>query len=163
MFYFSRGEQIVLAVLLALLLTGAGVLVYSRGERAGQGGDDLPLFVEAPATAPAEAVEAATTPEAAGTAEAETPSPDPTSERRAGSASRNRVPSPSFPIRLNSATARELEALPGIGPVLAGRIVQYREQLQRERGHGFESVDELLNVSGIGPKRLAAVRDLVTL
>ena len=72
-------------------------------------------------------------------------------------------PSPISRLPLNSATANQLDVLPGIGPVLAQRIVQYREQLKRQRGHGFESVDELLNVPGIGPKRLAAVRDLVTL
>ncbi|MBM3321999.1 ComEA family DNA-binding protein [candidate division WOR-3 bacterium] len=60
-------------------------------------------------------------------------------------------------LDLNRADAPELEALPGIGPELARRIVAYREQ------HGrFNSPDELRRVSGIGPKRLAALRDLVT-
>jgi competence protein ComEA len=64
-------------------------------------------------------------------------------------------------ISLSRATAEDLEALPGIGPVLAGRIVQYRDRLKKESGRGFASVDELLNVPGIGPKRLAAIRDQV--
>lgn len=54
---------------------------------------------------------------------------------------------------LNTATQAELESLPGIGPVLAGRIIEQRP---------FKSVDELDNVSGIGQKKLEAVRNLVT-
>lgn len=54
---------------------------------------------------------------------------------------------PSGPIRLNSATAQELEALPGIGPALAQRIVEYRNV-----HGGFRTVQELDNVKGIGPK-----------
>ena len=50
-------------------------------------------------------------------------------------------------------TAAEFESLDGIGPVLAGRMVAYREL------HGaYRSVDDLTAVSGIGPKRLAAIR-----
>jgi competence protein ComEA len=66
-------------------------------------------------------------------------------------------------ISLNTASQKELEALPGIGPVLAQRIIAYREQRKREGHRGFESKDELLNVPGIGPKRYTAVRDLVSL
>jgi competence protein ComEA len=60
------------------------------------------------------------------------------------------------PININSATADELETLPGIGPVLAGAIIDHRE-----RNGPFASVDELLDVSGIGEQRLADIRDLV--
>ena len=60
-------------------------------------------------------------------------------------------------INLNAATLDQLESLPGIGEVLGQRILDYREQ------HGpFHSVDDLLNVSGIGPSHLADVKDLVT-
>ena len=62
------------------------------------------------------------------------------------------------PLDLNSATARQLEALPGIGPVIANRIVQLRER----RG-GFRSIEQLRQVPGIGAKRLAAIRELVML
>jgi competence protein ComEA len=56
-------------------------------------------------------------------------------------------------ININTATAAELELLPGIGPALAGRIVEYRAK------HGpFKSVDELDHVSGIGPRTLAKIR-----
>ena len=57
------------------------------------------------------------------------------------------------PLDLNTATATELDALPGIGPVLAARIVQHR------REHGpFRSVDELLSVPGIGARLLARLK-----
>ena len=59
-------------------------------------------------------------------------------------------------IHLNRATAAELEAIPGVGPVLAGRIVAEREA----RG-GFDVIEDLLDVSGIGEAKLAALRDLV--
>ncbi len=64
--------------------------------------------------------------------------------------------SPATPININRATAAELEALPGVGAVTAKAIVAYREE------HGpFHSVDQLLEVRGIGPGRLEAVRDQV--
>ena len=60
------------------------------------------------------------------------------------------------PVDLNSADALTLAALPGIGPVMAQRIVEYRGA----RGP-FRSVDQLLDVSGIGEATLAALRDRV--
>jgi competence ComEA-like helix-hairpin-helix protein len=59
-------------------------------------------------------------------------------------------------VELNRAAAGELETLPGIGPALARRIVEFRE----ERGW-FASVDELAEVPGIGPTLLERVRPLV--
>lgn len=60
-------------------------------------------------------------------------------------------------INVNTATPTELEELPGIGPVLAEAIVSYREE------HGpFTSVEQLEDVSGIGPVTLGEIRDLVT-
>lgn len=61
-------------------------------------------------------------------------------------------------VNLNTATPEQLGTLPGIGPALAARIVQWREQ------HGrFTAVEELLEVSGIGPAKYEAVAPLVTL
>ncbi len=60
------------------------------------------------------------------------------------------------PLDINVASASALEGLPGIGPVLAGRIVDYRTL------HGrFRSAGELMNVPGIGPKRFALLEGLV--
>ncbi len=61
-------------------------------------------------------------------------------------------------VSLNQATATELEALPGVGPVLAQRLVEHRET-----AGGFTSVDELLEIEGIGEKTLAGLRDHVSL
>lgn len=60
-------------------------------------------------------------------------------------------------VDLNTATAPGLEGLPGVGPVLAARIVGYREE------HGpFSTVEDLLDVSGIGEAKLAAMRDAIS-
>lgn len=62
----------------------------------------------------------------------------------------------SGPISLSSATADDLDALDGIGPTLAGRIVEWRS------AHGgFASVEQLLEVPGIGPTRLESLRSHV--
>jgi competence protein ComEA len=60
-------------------------------------------------------------------------------------------------INLNTATADQLETLPGIGPTLAGQILLWREQNGR-----FTAIEELQEVSGIGPKKFAALADQVT-
>lgn len=60
------------------------------------------------------------------------------------------------PVGLNTATAEQLDTLPGVGPVLAQHIIDYRT----EHG-GFRSVDELREVNGIGEKRFADLQNLV--
>ena len=60
------------------------------------------------------------------------------------------------PVHLNSATLEQLDALPGVGPVTAQKILDYRQQ------HGaFGTVDELDAIAGIGPARLETLRGLV--
>lgn len=60
------------------------------------------------------------------------------------------------PVQLSTATLEQLDSLPGVGPVTAQKILDYRQE------HGaFQSVDELDAVPGIGPKRLDQLRDVV--
>ncbi|MEU9626882.1 ComEA family DNA-binding protein [Streptomyces luteogriseus] len=63
---------------------------------------------------------------------------------------------PAAPVSLNTATADQLDTLPGVGPVLAQHIIDYRTQ-----HGGFRSVDELREVNGIGDRRFADLRTLV--
>jgi competence protein ComEA len=63
---------------------------------------------------------------------------------------------PTGPVHLNTATLEQLDALPGVGPVTAQKILDYRQE------HGaFGSVDELDAIPGIGPARLGQLRELV--
>jgi competence protein ComEA len=61
------------------------------------------------------------------------------------------------PINLNTATAAELEKLPGIGQKVAARIVEYRE-----KNGPFKKVEELMNVQGIGEKSFLQFRSQLT-
>lgn len=61
-------------------------------------------------------------------------------------------------ISLNRATQSELEALPGVGPALAGRMIDWRTA-----NGGFKKKEDLLNVSGIGDKLFAGIKNQVTL
>lgn len=75
---------------------------------------------------------------------------------RRGSAAAAAAGGASGPVSLSSATLEQLDALPGLGPTTAQRIIDYREQ------HGpFRSVDELDAVPGFGPARVEQLRELV--
>jgi competence ComEA-like helix-hairpin-helix protein len=67
-------------------------------------------------------------------------------------------PEPEMPalVDINTSSSNKLETLPGIGPVLAGRIIEYRSHTP------FQDIAELEKIKGIGPKKLAALRGLVT-
>lgn len=85
------------------------------------------------------------------------PAPTPTGRGPAATAeSGGAGPAPAGPVSLNSATVDQLDTLPGVGPVLARHILDYRTQ-----HGGFRSVDELREVNGIGDRRFADLRPLV--
>lgn len=63
----------------------------------------------------------------------------------------------SAPVNLNTATAIQLESLPGIGPRTAERIIEYRE-----KNGGFKKIEELMNVQGVGEKSFLKIRDLIS-
>jgi competence protein ComEA len=65
---------------------------------------------------------------------------------------------PQAPVSLNSANAEQLETLDGVGPATAQKILDWRQQ-----HGGFRTVDDLAEVPGIGPKRLAALKPKVQL
>ena len=60
-------------------------------------------------------------------------------------------------VNINTATQAELETLPGIGPAIAGRIIEYREN----QG-AFNGIEDIMNVSGIGPATFEKIRDFIT-
>jgi competence protein ComEA len=61
------------------------------------------------------------------------------------------------PVDINQADLQLLQSLPGIGPVTAQRIVEYREENGR-----FERIEELMNVWGIGEKKFERLKELIT-
>lgn len=61
------------------------------------------------------------------------------------------------PINLNTATPEDLDSLPGIGPAIARRIIEYRESVG-----GFASIEQIQQVSGIGPSTFAKIADSIT-
>ena len=64
---------------------------------------------------------------------------------------------PEHPVNLNTATAAELEQVPGIGPATAQKILQARKSYGK-----FKSVNDLEAIRGIGPKRLEKMRKYLT-
>ncbi len=71
--------------------------------------------------------------------------------------SQEATPADPRPLDLNEATAEQLARLPGVGPGLARRIVE-----ERQRRGRFEGAEGLRSVLGLGPRKLAALRELVT-
>ena len=64
---------------------------------------------------------------------------------------------PAKPVNINTATSEELQQVPGIGPATAEKILQMRKSYG-----AFKSVDDLLSIRGLGPKRLEKMRKYLT-
>ncbi|MGV9564196.1 helix-hairpin-helix domain-containing protein [Streptomyces sp. NPDC003480] len=84
------------------------------------------------------------------------PAPGPDTAARATGRSAAGAAPLAGPVSLSTATVDQLDTLPGVGPVLAQHIIDYRSQ-----HGGFRSVDELRDVNGIGERRFADLRNLV--
>jgi comEA protein len=140
MFGFSRNEVRAILLLISLLLIGSGITLYQR-YRANQR-VDIVSVIERSVRTQGTSLSA----ENEGTRTAESASREPSETEKRG---------PSSPkIDINTANAYELEGLPGIGPVLARRIIEYRDK------HGrFQTLSELKKVNGIGDAKLEAIRD----
>jgi competence protein ComEA len=65
---------------------------------------------------------------------------------------------PAATVNINTATATELVALPGIGPKLAQRIIDYRE-----KNGGFKKLEDLMSVQGIGEKNFLKLKNRLTI
>ena len=144
-------------VLLAGALVGVGIRVGA--ELAGDPVVVLPAPVSEAASVPQERPGPGVGPFGAARA-AEPAPPAAESDEPEQAALPETAAQPSVPaglVDINRATAEELDGLPGIGPVLARRIVEFRER------HGpFALVEDLLEVPGIGPRILERLRPLVT-
>ncbi len=152
----TRQESIALGVVLGLILAGmVGIRVQQRPRAPAPDvqAETLRRFAEIGAAADSLAPSA---PE-------ELPPPDEAGalpEAAASEAAASEAPAaamPLGPVNINTAGRAGLDALPHIGPVLAGRIIAYRE------AHGaFRRVEDLDRVRGIGPKTMARLQPLVT-
>ena len=82
----------------------------------------------------------------------EKPSKTKSTDEKADNESKNIV----FPININTANENELDALPGIGPSIARRIVEHRSS------QPFTKIEDIMQVKGIGKKKFATIKELIT-
>lgn len=166
---YARRELWLLLALAAMLLAGLGVREWRAGfpalaERVERFDRDDPIepLPPTPPRAPREprAPRRSDRPAYATDATREAAGPLP-SRRAAQAAAAPAAAAPAEPdprpLDLNAASVEQIARLPGVGPGLARRIVE-----ERDRRGRFESPEALRGVVGLGPKKLAALRDLVT-
>jgi competence protein ComEA len=149
---FEEMNRRVVQTFLGSALIGASLV--SAGFFAWQARNDAPVKIEVAGSQPLDAsalLTAMNQPTNAGTVAGET------TKSSNNSTSSQSVPAPAS-VNINTATQAQLETLPGIGPVIAGRIIEYRTA-----NGGFRSVGQLEAVKGIGPKTLEKLRSYVTL
>jgi competence ComEA-like helix-hairpin-helix protein len=160
---YARRELWLLLALAAMLLAGLGVREWRAAfpglaERVERFDRDDPIEPLPPT--PPRAPGRGGRPAAAADAAREPAGPPP-SRRGARAAEAPAAAAPAEPdprpLDLNAASVEQIARLPGVGPGLARRIVE-----ERDRRGRFESSEALRGVVGLGPKKLAALRDLVT-
>ena len=128
------------------LITCAFLFIWTLSALSGCAAEPEPIIIETPAVT----LTAYVTPEPTAKIPA-TPRPSPTPEAPTATV-------PPARININTASARQLEALPRIGPSMAQRIVEYRQ------AHGaFASAEALMDVPGIGEATFAAIKELITI
>jgi competence protein ComEA len=155
-----RAELIVLALTLACALftagyftgktTPAGVVTVEKLSGVSQAAPDSNSAGDA---APSPSAVISSEPDDASTVSS--PASETSGAAKASGASE--MPSDGLKININTATLTELDSLPGVGPVIAGNIISYRQ------AHGgFKTPEELLDVDGIGQKKFDALKDYIT-
>lgn len=153
---YSRPQLTLLLLLAAILLLGLGVREWRAGfpgvaERLERFDHEDPPPPIPPAPRPRVA------PRWSPTREASAPPPPPARGTQARQTPPPVAPADPRPLNINQATVDQIARLPGVGPSLARRIVDERVRLGR-----FDSPEGLRGVLGLGPRKLAALRDLVT-
>jgi competence protein ComEA len=166
--YFTEAERRALGAIVVVSLVASGVTYIRKVNPEWFLGEPTLIAESKPPLTSTEEADVPSEPAGSSPATSETPAPTsapsvappstPPSERTAKSEAPNPqvVLDPTRPIDLNTADATTLELLPGVGPVLAERIIAYR----REIG-GFRTVDDLLDVKGIGAKTMTKIRPFV--